>query len=632
MFSVGKVILDVLNPPSKPYEIRWRYQYPQIDGEVRNNAVSRFQSGIVNLAFTNENKMIVDLKRNYQLNGKFYHPDTEQDVVLNDISNFVDKAFAYQVTQRDALKKYLTTRGGQDHNFLIQDLIASNHFLDSSRQCLSSNYQHFVRADWKINLQGKIVLRYTTDILSIEYLNPVTKEIKTFISDNYDGLESYSQESEVLHQKRKNGLNPLMRINFTIRLEMNNGVVIPVVADINVEGFNDAVQMHPLNFINSDDIRQDDFAQINILLDAAMRHFKDCQVIQQVLTDLRYLLSQSINGENLEPVALAAQYLDKINWHFNGGFFSDSEVLSMRELNDNYEPLPLVNRNESLSFALRKYNVNFKGYISNIGYSKSSIEGIFGKLYDSFKRVLQYYNPVASYKYNVSDEGIIDGEFFKEWQLEAASSNLHSNIHYENFRNSKCRVLAAHLDHSASNNDIKSAVYSLTDQLNKASDDDKQKLASWILCNGESLHFSMVKLLIAKEISAVAPKSMSTPSIITKFNPACIEWRINLEGNIEFTSVYYMTGLIIENSNLKGFRDIRSNNLVYKRTTDHSSSQPPVMRIEIKSELNISNGIVIPKVKSLEITSYCNQVKPKRAQPCMSVAYASDGGVYGKIR
>ena len=146
----------------------WHFSYPTSAGEVKNIAVRKFQTGIVTLREANRKKILEDFTRNFYLNGKLLDKDTSIEMLVSTIKKFVATSRAYTKNDCHKIAEYLMTRGGQDHNFLVQNLVTANHFTDDNYQAKSSICQNFIDANWRVNANGKIELNYCTDLLSLE--------------------------------------------------------------------------------------------------------------------------------------------------------------------------------------------------------------------------------------------------------------------------------------------------------------------------------------------------------------------------------------------------------------------------------------------------------------------------------
>lgn len=615
---------DSTRPQNLPV---WHFEYPVINQEITNSAIARFQSGIVNLAEASEKNSVVDFTRSYHLRGVNFPANTEAQTVLSKIYQFVDFAPSYSNEDKSKLKQYLATRGGQNHNFLLQDLIQANHFLNNTVRGTSSICQNFNEANWTININGKIELNYCVDLLSIEFKHPDNPTIFTLVADGNNDLASYDVSSLEFAEKREAGLAPLMKVTAKMQLEVRNGMVIPVVTMLHVDGYNDRLSVHQENFANNHDERNLAFYKLLTFIDDGIKEFKNDSVIKDKLYQIKMLVEKSSFGNDMTAIKLACQYIERTVCYFYKHFYNmtyDRFTLADTFKDDvdfNYDfrkefgtSIQSIVTREDIAAKLKKYGAAPNSAINEEIYNRSDIKKRFAKIYMQLQRIIHNYQPVSSYQYPIA-AGIIDADFFRKWQQQQSAATPQKSF-VDDFR-VRCNIRHHCFNENSNENDIQEAIKDMVNENKKITDADRDALFEWIKTNRHNNSDALAKQLVAHhEIRIKAgPNQRVIPDNLRhtiKINRNSAEWEIDLDGNISLSCVYYISSIEGQRMNAVGIKNTHTNYLQFGNYNSNASNRAPIVRIEIKTALTVKDGKVTPLVKLAKIDSYSHDVTPMR--------------------
>lgn len=609
----------------------WHFEYPVINQEITNNAITRFQSGIVNLTEATEKNSVVDFTRNYHLRGMNYPANTEPQTVLSGIYQFVDSAAGYGQNEKTKLKQYLATRGGQNHNFLLQDLIQANHFLNNTVRGESSVCQNFNEANWTTNKDGKIELNYCVDLLSIEFKHPDSPAIFTLIADGRNELACYDLGAIEFAEKREAGLDPLMKVTAKMVLEVRNDMVLPVVTMLHVDGYNDRLSVHQENFANHHDERNLAFYKLLSIIDAATKDLKDDPVIINKLSQINLLVEKSNYGNDMAAIKLASQYIERTACYFYKHFYNmnydkftmadafrdDDEIAEKFRQNFGTSIQYTITR-EDISAKLKKYGTAPNAAINEEIYNRSIIKKRFAKIYMQLQRIIHHYQPVSSYQYPIPASGMIDAEFFRAWQ-QAAATPTPAKLTMNDFR-TRCNIRHHCFNEHSKEKDILEAIQDMVNENKKISDSDRAALFNWIKTNKHNNSDLLAKQLVAHH--EIRIKAGTNQRVIPdnlrhtiKINRNSAEWEIDLDGNVTLSCVYYISSIEGQRQNTFGVKNMQTNYLQFgvdSKSANHNRA--PIVRIEIKTALTVKDGKVTPIVKLTKIDSYTHDVTPMRSE------------------
>lgn len=610
----------------------WHFEYPVVRNEVNNSAIARFQSGIVNLAEASERNSVVDFTRSYYLRGKNYPASTEPEVVLSGIYQFVDSATGYgnSPLEKAKLKEYMATRGGQNHNFLLQDLIQANHFLNNSVRGQSSVFQNFNEANWTINKAGKIELNYSVDLLSIEFKHADSPAIFTLVADGASDLACYDLASLEFADKKEAGLAPLMRVNAKLQLEIRDGMVIPVVTMLHVDGYNDRLSVHQENFTNNHDERNLAFHKLMALIDEGVAELNDDPIIKNKLLQIKRLAEQANFGNDMTAIKVASQLIERTICYFYKHFYNiASDRVTMAEAFKEDEDIANKFRKtfgaglqnyvtrEDISAKLKKYGVSLGDAINEDIYNRTQIKSKFFEIYTQLQRIIHHFQPVSSFQYSIPESGIIDAEFFKKWQQQTGAAQPFATKNVTDDFRSRCNIRHHCFNEKSNENEILQAIKDMVEENKKITDEDRATLFEWIKVNRHSNSDALARQLVANhEIKIKAgPNQRVIPDNLRhtiKINRNSAEWDVDLDGNITLSCVYYIASIEGQRLNTFGFKNMQTNYLKFGSVDVSSTNRPPIVRIDIKTAMTVKDGKVTPVIKFLKIDSYTHDVTPMR--------------------
>lgn len=620
--------------PASNAEIVWSYQYPAIRGEVVNNAVTRFQTGIVNLAEASEMNSVEDFTRNYYINRKNYPANSQPSTVLAGIYKFVDSATGYgrDKSDKDKLKKYLATRGGQNHNYLIQELVKANHFFNSFVHGESSVSQDCIDANWSINADGKIELIYCVDLQSLEFKRQDSLSVFTIIADGENKLACYDPTSIEFAERKQSQLAPLMRVTARMRLEIRNGIVLPVVTQLNVDGFSNRIPIHQENFVNNNDERNFHVVKLLTMINASIKEFSRDNWIKYKLLQIKRLVEQSNYGEDMTAIKLACQYIERTTCYFYKHFYNlSTDERTMIDvfkedsgISKKFEELFGIKiqraaTKEDINHQLRAYGITPSEAINEETYDRSSITERFAGIYLHLQTFFHHYQPASSYTYPVSSSGIIDAEFFNKWQQLPANSLASDEIIYKDFR-SRCQIQHHCLSENSDDNEINDAIRDLVNDAKSLSKDESTVMLDWIKSHRHKACDQLANKLVAHhEIKIKAGNSQGLTSgnlrHTINIHRESAEWEIDIEGNVSISCVYYISSIQSQRLNTFGFKNPQTNHLSFNSDGLNSADdKPPIVRIEIRISLPVREGRVTPTLKLLKIDSYTYDVTLARLE------------------
>lgn len=612
----------------KHLETVWGYQYPTINGAVTNTAVTSFLNALTNPTMASAEKTLRDFNRDYALNGtRFNLTPIEDPMELRDkINEFVKLAGGYNAEDRAKLIEYITCHGGQENNFLINNLIRANHFTNDPYQAVSSTNQQMIDANWCVNKQGKIEFSYRTDILSIEVTSPGSEDVVTIIAKDQHSLESWHLQShddpEVFARKRKDGLIPLLRIDMKVQLDMRDGVVTPVVSNIAVTGYHDQVRIHEENFADRRDRRSLHFINLLRKIDANINFFNHDKHAQLQLARIRKLIVASNYGENMELVKLAIQYLSRIQFINKGILFIKDKFIPMAQLlNDDdaiskkyhlYFGIDILSTltKQDKSQELAKYDIHDAGCITDQEYDKDEVCSSFGSIFIDMQTIVNLYQPVHSCE--MVDE-VLSEKFYEQVDESAQTTEASYNDFRSGFYIGDRRISSA-----SSNRDISGDIHQLVIQVSRETDVTRA-LEEWISKNGGSQCERLADMLMTNDNFQIDfPDNMThdqtKPLFKAHYEKPVHSWQLSADGKVELTSVYYVTSLHFGQSNISAIKNNQNNQLIFVKSKNELAdrNRAPLMRIETKISLSTQDGKVVPSVTAAKVDSYSRNITPIR--------------------
>ncbi len=538
-------------------KIKWIYNYPVVDGEVQNAALSRFQSGIINLKDTSPGKACNDFLRHYQINGRTYHPGTNHETILSDIDHLVDSCDGYrnEATERKLLSDWIKSRGGQDHNFFIQELVRSNHFISERHIGIGAPDQVMISADWVQNPEGKLQLNYSANILSLlvkcsgenrsEYLVVANEQE----DDQLDFYQSNTTDLQTYGERKQNELSPLLRISASIQLDVVNGSVLPSFKTLQVISYNESVQMNIMRHINYHDIRSLKILEILNLLKSILMSTKEMTSARNVLEYLVRLVEMSRLGADMHAIIRAYQIIVEIN----------------------------TSASDSLE--------------------------LLGFIADKLQHLIQSFNPHGSYTYTAIDG--YEHELIKEWKEYLIDLPTSKADAYEDLRRFGA-INDCYFDGNCDITEVKDAIIDLPRVARYQSEDDRQALVDWLSnkpITSHALIFDQMcdNGLIMLSSQHIKPKKVSIASA---------EWHVTHDGNIALTYSMYIYSFYCKEMQLYAHKVADNSRVNYSEIDRDFNVQidSPLMRISLNIQLSAMDGKVTPQLRSLEAESYTPEI------------------------
>ena len=597
-----KELLAKANPVvrGKDSEKLWEFSYPTVNGEVTNLAIVDYQRGMSTL-HNSADQACRDYTRGYHISAHEYKFDPEvadiNTAIMLDMDRLVSKCTGYG-NDAETKKKFgdwLKSRGGQDTNFFIQTMAATNHFTDARRQQgMAATDASPIKCNWVVNNEGKLELDYWVWIFSIT-VNPVGIADNVILTRGTDNqITDISMSGEIPEEykiRSKNAtLLPLMQIKATQQLEIRDGNVVPVMKGLHISGYTRDIRVHPENFLNSTDQRTRliiDIWEYLLSMIIQFHNKKDKVDVRNKLIALKNAIEKSNFGEKMDIVfdvyRMALEELQCINsQHDNDSLFS----LVKDMIFDDEAQLAFIAVTSRLT------------------------------------TIIQTYHPKATRQFKPADSGNI--EELTEWCQSLRDANAFPDGALGDIRKHQ-EIDGKRFTSKTSDDEIKKSVSELTKRANTSCEADKLTLANWILSKGGAINTTVLTSLFAGDkIKIDLPRYMtmaSLPQFLSyQPNPTSVrcqprnikygkvEWKLEADGSISLTYALYLTTLSLK-ENILVIGDQSTNKLVLRKPNELSNDAAPIMRIETKISLQVANGQVTPVVKSLNMESYSPNVK-----------------------
>lgn len=583
-------------------EVVWEFAYPTINGEIMNPAIASFQAFLLSLNQSHE--ALRDFYRGYHIRSHQYVNQAEindkallEKSISLDIANTVKecKGYGNDPAIKQQLADWIISRGGQNHNTFIQDMVQHGHFTGDEYDCTDSNMQSAIKSNWVINQAGKLELQYSVWVnnLNFKTTDPNLSPIMSIVRDK-DSIRVVEQNAEILDNKNKDKLTPLMRIDAKIQLEIRDGHVVSVMKCLLVTGYVKELSIHVEKVIKSGDIRSKKIYELLSQLELKLIKFSDQKnlVVCQQLADIKALVEQSKFGEDMNKIALAFEMVK--------GIVATIEYQHEQAQSDSFFPV------------LSK--------LKDMVFTDNVLEAF--KEIQSSLQILQSFNKTSGRHYPVTPEGCVDAAFVAKWCEDQQRLVREPEASLNDFRQNYS--LCGHrFRQTTPVDEVRAAARDLVSRVHTASEQDKDALYQWLLAKGGRVNNSIIGTLFRNnEIAIELPHNLrgrrGIQCLPRNFRIANADWNVDQNGNLTLDYLVYIPRLsVFQGAVTKPLGCIAieenrfQNTLIYVPENDIPQDPKflPMMRVAAKITLQVKEGVVTPVVTGLDLESYSRNLK-----------------------